>query len=254
MQIRHCLVGGVLIVAAIFVLLVGSMDAANTHRYLIGGVLIAAGVIVLLSESKWRRQFVDIKARKPSGRTGRRLYRDPKGHYRSFELLLDKLHLIPGESLLDICCGGGGLLERALSTAGHAAGLDHSPDMVSLTQENNAQAFAENRLDVRQGDAGALPWDVATFDAVANANALFFLPDPVQVFREAYRLLKPSGRFAVVTTAKRKLVSIAFGPWRSSMALYTDDQLADMLIKAGFVQVEAYSPDGMHQIGYGVKG
>jgi hypothetical protein len=43
-----------------------------------------------------------------------------------------------------------------------------------------------------------------------------------------------------------------FGVWR--LTLYTDDELVAMLRKAGFAQVEVYSPDGMHQIGYGVKG
>jgi SAM-dependent methyltransferase len=124
--------------------------------------------------------------------------------------------------------------------------------MVALAQENNAQAVIEGRLEVRQGDAGALPWDDATFDAAANANALFFIPEPVQLFCEAYRVLKPGGRFTVVTGAKRGLMPFLFGAWR--LTLYTDDELAAMLREAGFAQVEAYSPDGMLQIGYGVKG
>ncbi|MBN1876958.1 MAG: class I SAM-dependent methyltransferase [Anaerolineae bacterium] len=223
------------------------------QHWLIGGVLITAGMAVLLKESKWHRQFVDVTARKPAGRAGRRFYKDPKGHYRSFAYLLDKLALQPDEHFLDICCGGGGLLTRALRIVHYAAGLDHSADMVILTQENNPQAVAEKYLDVRQGDAGALPWADATFDVVANANALFFLPAPVKVFHEVYRVLKPGGRFALITAVKHKLVEIFFGLWSPMMTLYTDDELTAMLREAGFSDVEVYSPDGMYQIGYGVK-
>jgi SAM-dependent methyltransferase len=191
-------------------------NTMRIRRYLVGGALITGGVLVLMKESKWHHQFIDVTARKPSRTVGRRLYKGPKPHYRSFGLLLDKLRITPGQVFLDICCGGGGLLTRALKTANQAAGFDHSADMVALTQENNAQAVAENRLDARQGDAGALPWDDATFDAVANANALFFLREPVRVFREAYCVRKPGGHFALVTTAKRGLLGLLFGPWRST--------------------------------------
>ena len=157
--------------------------------WILGGVLVVAGAAFLLRESKWHRGFVDATARKPSGRAGRWLYSDPKPHYKAFRFLLDKLQLTPTDGFLDICCGGGTLLHLALQTVRHAAGLDHSADMVALTQANNARAVTEGRLDVRQGDAQALPWDDNSFDAVSNANALFFIAEPVQFLRETYRVL-----------------------------------------------------------------
>jgi ubiquinone/menaquinone biosynthesis C-methylase UbiE len=225
----------------------------KTQFWILGGTLFAAGAAGLLTKGEWHQRFVDATARKPSGWAGRCLYYDPKPHYKSFRYVLDKLHLTPDDVFLDICCGGGTLLSWALQTVHWAAGVDHSSDMLALTRGNNIPAIAEGRLDVRQGDVSALPWNDNTFDAVANVNALFFVEEPVQLFREAHRALKPGGRFAVVTTAKRKLVGVLFGPWRSCMALYTDAELANMLHQAGFAEVQAYSLDGMHQIGYGIK-
>ena len=221
--------------------------------WILGGVLVVAGAAFLLRESKWHRGFVDATARKPSGWVGRWLYSDPKPHYKAFHFLLDKLQLTPTDGFLDICCGGGTLLHLALQTVRHAAGLDHSADMIALTQANNARAVTEGRLDVRQGDAQALPWDDNSFDAVSNANALFFIAEPVQFLRETYRVLKQGGRFAVVTMAKHKLANMLWVPYRSSITLYTDEELARMLREAGFAAVEAYSPDGYLQIGYGEK-
>lgn len=201
----------------------------------------------------WYQNFVDKTARKPSGWIGRLFYRNPKPHYRSFQYILGKLRLTPDDCFLDICCGGGTLLQMALQTVKQAAGLDYSPDMIALTRENNAQAIAEGRLDLRQGDAAALPWDDGVFDAVANANALIFLPAPLAFFCEVQRVLKPGGRFALVTAPKRKLAPLFYGPWYPTLKLYSDGELAAMLREAGFADVAARTLDIENQIGYGVK-
>jgi SAM-dependent methyltransferase len=217
------------------------------------GALLAAGAVALLYKSRLHHRFLDATARKPSGWLGRCLYRAPKSHYKSFRHALDKLRLTPGDVLLDVCCGGGTLLSQALQTVRQAAGLDYSPDMVALAKENNPLAVAEGRLEVRLGDACALPWNEATFDAVTNANALVFIEDPVAALREAYRVLKPGGRFAVVTTARRKYAALLYAPWHFALALHTAEELAAMLREAGFTAVEAYPLDAEDLIGYGQK-
>jgi len=201
----------------------------------------------------WYQKFVDVTARKPSGWIGRLFYRNPKPHYRSFRYILEKLDLAPDDVFLDVCCGGGTLLQMALKTVERAAGLDYSSDMVALSGENNAPAVAAGRLELRQGDAAALPWGDASFDAAANANALIFILNPVAFFREVRRVLKPGGRFVVVTTGKHRLAPLLFGPWYPTLKLYSDAALADLLRTAGFATVEVKSFDIENQVCYGVK-
>ncbi|MBN2007270.1 MAG: methyltransferase domain-containing protein [Anaerolineae bacterium] len=225
----------------------------KNKKYWIGGALLTLGAAVIWRHSNSYQRFVDATARKPSGWLGRALYRDPKPHYRSFQQVLEKLRLTPDDFFLDVCCGGGTLLQMALKTVRRAAGLDYSPDMIALTRENNASAVKEGRLDLRQGDAAALPWDDGTFDAAANVNALIFVPEPLAFFREIYRVLKPGGCFAVVTAPKHKLAPILFGPWYATLKLYADDELAAMLQSAGFSEVSVCTLGVETQVGYGVK-
>jgi ubiquinone/menaquinone biosynthesis C-methylase UbiE len=222
-------------------------------QWLLAGCVIVVGAAVLLRESRGHHRFVDVTARKPAGWLGRLLFRDPKPHYQSFQHVLEKLGLTPDDVLLDVCCGGGTLLQMALETVNRAAGLDYSPDMVELTKENNPQAVASGRLDVREGDAVALPWPDEEFDAVVNANAFVFIEEPLLSLREVHRVLKPGGRFVMVTTAPRRLAPILYGPWYSALKLYTCDELAGMLREAGFAAAEGYLLDAENQIGYGMK-
>jgi len=118
------------------------------------------------------------------------LYRDATPmHGEGWRICHERLALKAEDHLLDVGCGGGAFLSQALETVNRAAGLDHSPDMVALTRENNARALAEGRLEVRLGYAAALPWEDATFDAESYLAALFFAADPPAVLREAARVL-----------------------------------------------------------------
>ena len=222
-------------------------------KWVLGGCALVFGASLLLRGNEWHRRFVDATARKPSGWAGRLFYREAKGHYKSFEYVLDRLRLTADDSFLDVCCGGGSLLRMALQSVRHAAGLDHSPDMVELARTNNVRAVEAGLLDVQQGDARELPWPDGSFTAAANANALFFIPEPIRFMREVYRVLEPGGRLAIATMPNRKLARVLFKPWTSTMALYTDGELAQMLRDAGFTAVEVYSPDGFVQVAYGEK-
>ena len=79
--------------------------------------------------------MTDRVARRPHGRAARRTYGADDAHSFAWEPVLDALRLKPDDELLDVGCGGGVFLRRALETGCSAVGVDHSHDMVQLARK-----------------------------------------------------------------------------------------------------------------------
>ena len=199
------------------------------------------------------RKFVDVTARKPSGWLGKKMYSNPRGHYKAFHKILEKLNLQSDDHYLELACGGGRLLEMALKTVESAAAIDHSPDMICVASEQNRDAIAAGRLDILEGDVGSLPWRDSTFSCAACAEAFFFFPDPSKVLSEILRVLEPGGRVAIATPVMNSLVKVACAPWVSQMRLYSDGEMLSMMKNAGFGKYEVKSGRDMNQLTYGIK-
>jgi len=205
---------------------------------------------------KARQRVVRIAGSQPSGLLGRWLYGHPWGHYPAFRLVLDRLRLTQDDIYLEVAQGGGVLLSWALQAAGSAKAIDHSPDMVRLATDRNRRAVGAGRLEIVQGDAGKLPWKSGTFTAAACVEAFFFFPQPDEVLREVHRVLKPGGRLVLATMANNGVSwfeRILLSVFVREMRIYTHEELAAMLERAGFEDVEVSEPKRLHQIGYGRK-
>lgn len=113
---------------------------------------------------------------------------------------LDALELRPGQRLLDLCCGTGHTVAAALARGVIACGIDLAPAMVERARQacpagtfrvGDAEAIDAAALGVDTGGA-----EDATFDAICCLFGVNHLPDQERAVAEAFRLLRPGGRFA----------------------------------------------------------
>ncbi|ASF06809.1 hypothetical protein NBRGN_091_00530 [Nocardia brasiliensis NBRC 14402] len=101
--------------------------------------------------------------------------------------------LAPGQAVLDLCCGTGGIARYLAETTGATlTGLDYSEPAIEIARR--APAAVPIRFD--HGDARELPYAAATFDAVVSVDSLVIVPDRHRVLTECARVLKPGGRLA----------------------------------------------------------
>jgi arsenite methyltransferase len=155
---------------------------------------------------------------------------------------LAQLH--EGETVLDLGSGGGIdvlLSARRVGSTGKAYGLDMTDEMLALARANQARAGADN-VEFLKGDIEAIPLPDGSVDVIISNCVINLAADKAQVLREAFRVLKPGGRFAVSDVVARRAVPDQV---RTSMELWMgcvagalqETEYARLLAAAGFTDI-----------------
>lgn len=109
--------------------------------------------------------------------------------------LLDAVHAGPDVRLLDVACGPGFIAAAAAARGAMVTGLDFSSAMISEARRRHPS------ITFREGDAEALPFDDAGFDAVVMNFGMLHLARPEAAMAEAHRVLRDGGRYAFTVWA-----------------------------------------------------
>ena len=150
-----------------------------------------------------------------------------------------------GETVLDLGSGGGIdvlLSARRVGATGKVYGLDMTDEMLALANENKRKAGVDN-VEFLKGEIENIPLPDSSVDVIISNCVINLSADKPRVLREAFRVLKPGGRFAVSDVVRRGKVPApitqSLQAWVGCIAGALEiDEYKRLLMEAGFTSVD----------------
>lgn len=187
---------------------------------------------------------IGAQFRKPRGMTGKWLGRLMNlQHVALTGWVFDFLDIKPGDSVLDIGCGGGMAMKRLSGIVGDGfvAGIDHSEVMVRESIRNNKAGVRTGNISIQQGCATEIPFEDNFFDAAVAIESFYFWPEPLAGLKEVHRVLKSNGTVAIAFEVhkegehREKNINISK---KMEFPIYSGEEMMAMLEEAGFSQTK----------------
>lgn len=177
---------------------------------------------------------------------------------------VERLDLLPGERVLDVCSGSGGSALPAaerVGPKGKVVAADLAENLIALARAK-ANARGLENIEFRVDDMLALGYPDASFDAVVCVFGIFFVPDMAAAARELWRMVRPGGRLAITTWGpnlfepansvfwdlirqERPDLHRGFNPWDR---ISEPSGLRDMLADAGIHTENIVAEPGTHPL------
>jgi demethylmenaquinone methyltransferase / 2-methoxy-6-polyprenyl-1,4-benzoquinol methylase len=158
---------------------------------------------------------------------------DPR--WRRF--LVSRIDAGPNDTVLDVATGTAAVaLELVRQKGCFVVGVDQSPEMLYEGGLRVARAAATSKIDLRQGDARALPFEDGQFHALTFTYLLRYVEDPAATLRELARVVRPGGTISSLE------FGVPGGVWRPLWEAWTRVGLpgAGRLIGSGWHEVGAF--------------
>jgi len=163
--------------------------------------------------------------------------------------------LKPGEVMVDLGSGAGFdcfLASPKVGTTGKVIGVDMTPDMLSKAR-SNAEKGNYNNVDFRLGEIEHLPIADSTADIIMSNCVVNLSPDKQQVYKDAFRVLKPGGRLAMSDVVALKELPDNI---RQDLHMYSSciggaslvDNIEQMLKNAGFTNIKIAIKPGSREL------
>lgn len=193
------------------------------------------------------------RGRHPKGFWGRRalVAMNSKEHAAMPEWALSDIELNPGDHVLDIGCGGGANINRILTKFPECLvrGIDLSQDALEFSTDVNYRAIKDGQCVIIGGNATQMPLAKDVFDLVIAFETIYYWPSIETGFSEAFRVLKPKGKFIVANEydglgEECRELELAVGGIR----VYTIDEIKEALVEAGFTNIQAQHDENRHFI------
>ncbi|MCZ6800552.1 MAG: class I SAM-dependent methyltransferase [Nitrospirae bacterium] len=197
-------------------------------------------------------RIFSLQARRPSGWFGRvvmsRIFN--KGNADLNNFIKDLLDLQEHDRVLEIGSGPGTLLNQMaqLTTKGLVEGIDFSDAMLDQARKTNKQYISTKRIKIQKGNGNDLPYGHESFDKVCTSNTIYFFDNPIENFKEIFRVLKPGGKFVVGFRDKAQMKKLPLSD--DVFKVYTQDEVKIFLLNSGFSDVRIEEKEGKPFVSY----